>query len=353
MGQGANMTLGEIVLYSIVKIAVIVPILLGAVAYLVWAERKLLGHFQQRLGPYRVGPFGLLQPIADGLKLFLKEDVIPENADRALFVAAPLLSMAAAFMAIAVIPFGPSFHLFGFDLGKIQIADVNAGLLYIFGIAGLGVYGVFLAGWSSGNKFSLLGALRSSAQIFSYELTLGLSVVTVLMGAGTLQLSGIVESQAGGFWNWWIFSVHWLFFPGILGFLLYLISAFAETNRIPFDLPEAETELVAGYHIEYSSMKFAMFFMAEYLNMIVVSSIAVTLFLGGWHPPLPLAALKAIPGVVWFGLKAAGILFLFVWIRATLPRFRYDQLMNFGWKALLPLAMANVLFAAIGLLIVG
>ncbi|MBD3267038.1 NADH-quinone oxidoreductase subunit NuoH [bacterium] len=345
------MNLLEITLYAVIKIAVIVPALLFAVAYLVWLERKLLGHFQQRVGPLRVGPFGLLQPIADGLKLFLKEDIIPENADRVLYIAAPLLTLFTALLAVAVIPFGPSFQIGPFDLGRVQIADLNVGLLYIFGITSLGVYGIFLAGWSSGNKYSLLGALRSSSQIFSYELTLGLSVVTVLMASETFQLSGIVEKQGAGFWNWWIFSPQWYVLPGILGFGLFLISAFAETNRLPFDLPEAETELVAGYHTEYSSMKFAMFFMAEYMNMIVVSSIAVTLFLGGWHAPFTHAFFTAIPGWIWFLGKVFVLLLFFVWIRATLPRFRYDQLMAFGWKVMLPLALANIFFAAIGLLL--
>ncbi len=347
------MTAGEIILYSVIKISMIFPILMGVVAYTVWLERKLLAHFQHRVGPLRVGPFGLLQPIADGIKLFFKEDLIPENADRVLFIAAPLLSMATAVMAVAVIPFGPSFEIFGYDLGRVQIADLNVGLLYIFGITALGVYGIFLAGWSSSNKYSLLGALRSSAQIFSYELSLGLSVITVLMATGSFQLSEIVASQKDGFWNWWVLSPQWLVLPGILGFFLFLISAFAETNRLPFDLPEAETELVAGYHTEYSSMKFAMFFMAEYLNIIVVSSIAVTLFLGGWHSPLPFFPFTALPGVIWFALKLLFLIFLFIWVRATLPRFRYDQLMSFGWKYMLPLTLANIFLAAIGLLLVG
>ncbi|RJP28485.1 MAG: NADH-quinone oxidoreductase subunit NuoH [Candidatus Omnitrophota bacterium] len=347
------MNLGELALYSIVKIAILFPLVMLSVAYLTWLERKLLGRFQQRLGPHRVGPFGLLQPIADGVKLFFKEDIIPTNADRILFILAPVLSMACALMAIAVIPFGPSFQLFGYDLGRVQIADVNVGLLYIFGITSLSVYGVFLAGWSSGNKYSLLGALRSSAQIFSYELTLGLSVIIPLMAVGSLKMSGIVDSQADGFWNWWILSPKWLVIPGLLGFALYLISAFAETNRIPFDLPEAETELVAGYHLEYSSMKFAMFFMAEYVNMITAASIATTLFLGGWHSPLPLAPFTWFPGWFWFAAKVFVILFFFIWVRATFPRFRYDQLMHFGWKILLPLAMLNVFLAAVGLLLAG
>ncbi|MGI6454754.1 MAG: NADH-quinone oxidoreductase subunit NuoH [bacterium] len=340
-----------IVMVSIVKIAIIFPVLLGVVAYMTWLERKLLGRFQHRVGPLRVGPFGLLQPIADGIKLMFKEDIIPTNADRVLFISAPMLSLATAVMATAVIPWGPEFNLFGYDMGRAQIADVNVGLLYIFGITALGVYGVFLAGWSSSNKYSLLGGLRSSAQMFSYELTLGLSVVTVLMASGTLQLSGIVESQAHGFWHWWIFSVDWYVVPGIIGFILYFIAAFAETNRLPFDLPEAETELVAGYHTEYSSMKFAMFFMAEYINMIVVSSIATTLFLGGWLAPLPYEPFTWVPGIIWFLLKMFILLFIFIWVRATLPRFRYDQLMHFGWKVMLPIALLNIFISAIFLIL--
>ncbi len=346
------MNFSELLIFSLIKIIVIFPAVMLCVAYMTWVERKLLGFFQQRVGPYRVGPYGLLQPIADGIKLFFKEDIIPTNADRVVYILAPLLSMSCALMAIAVIPFGPAFNIFGYE-GRVQIADVNVGLIYIFGIAALGVYGIFLAGWSSSNKYSLLGALRSSAQIFSYELTLGLSIVVPLMAIGTLKMSGIVESQAHGFWNWWVISPKWCVIPGLISFTLYLISAFAETNRLPFDLPEAETELVAGYHVEYSSMKFAMFFMAEYVNMIVVASIATAVFLGGWYSPLPFAPFTWLPGWLWFAAKVFVLLFFFIWVRATLPRFRYDQLMNFGWKIMLPLAMINVFIAAIGLLIAG
>ncbi len=345
------MTELQIIIASAVKIGVIFAAVMGVVAFLPLIERKLIGHFQQRLGPYRVGPFGILQPIADSIKLFFKEDIIPNQADRVLFVLAPILALIAAVMNLAVIPFGPSFVVFGYDLGAASISDINVGVLYIFGIASLGVYSLFLAGWSSNNKYSLLGGLRSSAQMFSYELSLGLSVVTVLMATETLNLNAIVASQAGGFWNWWIVSPKWLVIPGLMGFLLLLISAFAETNRLPFDLPEAETELVAGYHTEYSSMKFAMFFMAEYINMIVASSIIVTLFLGGWHAPLPLAVCEAVPGWIWFAAKVFVLLFFFIWVRATLPRFRYDQLMNFGWKVMLPLALANLFLAAVGLML--
>lgn len=338
---------------AVVKIGIIFPTLLGCVAYLVLVERKLLGRFQQRFGPYRVGPWGLLQPIADGIKLFLKEDIIPYNTDRILYISAPFISMVAALMVVAIIPWGPEFSLFGFDMGPLQIADINVGVLYVLGATSLGVYGIFLAGWSSGNKYSLLGALRSSAQMISYELTLGLSLIVILMATQTLQISQIVASQADGFWNWWAFSLEWLVLPGLLGFFLFLISVFAETNRVPFDLPEAETELVSGYNTEYSSMKFAMFFMAEYVAIIAASSIAVTLFLGAWHSPFPFAPFTWIPGVLWFILKAAFLIFLFIWVRATLPRFRYDQLMRFGWKVMLPLALVNIVLAALGLILTG
>lgn len=345
------MNIETIIISATIKIAIIFSVVMGVVAYLPWLERKLIGHFQQRLGPYRVGPYGLLQPIADSIKLFFKEDITPNNADRLLFFAAPLLAVITALMNLAIIPFGPDLRLFGFQLGNLQIADINAGLLYIFGISSLGVYSVFLAGWSSSNKYSLLGGLRSSAQMFSYELSLGLSVITILMATGTLRLTGIVDSQAGGFWNWWIVSHQWLVVPGLIGFFLMLISVFAETNRLPFDLPEAETELVAGYHTEYSSMKFAMFFMAEYLHMLVASSILTTLFLGGWHSPLPVVPFTLMPGWFWFSAKVFVILFLFIWVRATLPRFRYDQLMAFGWKFMLPVSLANIFIAALCLML--
>ncbi|MBN2325568.1 MAG: NADH-quinone oxidoreductase subunit NuoH [Candidatus Omnitrophica bacterium] len=345
------MTELSLAIYAAVRIGVIFSAVMTVVAFLPWIERKLIGRFQQRFGPYRVGPHGILQPIADSIKLVFKEDIIPNNADRVLFVLAPTLALITAVMNLAVIPFGPTFELFGISFGAVQVADVNVGILYIFGFASLGVYSLFLAGWSSGNKYSLLGGLRSSAQMFSYELSLGLSVVTVLMAVGDFKLSEIVLSQEGGFWNWWIVSPKWFVIPGLLGFFLLLVSAFAETNRLPFDLPEAETELVAGYHTEYSSMKFAMFFMAEYINMIVASSIVTTLFLGGWHAPLPYEPFVLAPGWMWFAAKVFVLLFLFIWVRATLPRFRYDQLMNFGWKFMLPLALFNIFLAACCLLL--
>ncbi len=318
-------------LATLFKICLVVGLLLVAVAYLTWLERKVIGDIQVRFGPSRVGPFGLLQPIADGIKLMFKEDVVPANADRVIFILAPALSFVPALIVFAVIPFGPSF----------VITDVNVGLLYVFAVASLGVYGSVLAGWASNSKYSLLGGLRSSAQMVSYELGLGLSVLGVVMMTGSLSLVDIVEAQKG---TWLGILPRWNIFPQFLGFVIFLISSNAELNRAPFDLPEAETELVAGFHTEYSSMKFALFFMAEYANMIAVAALATTLFLGGWRGPL-------LPPVIWFLLKVFAFIFLFIWIRATLPRFRYDQLMGFGWKVLLPLALANVMFTAALILI--
>lgn len=318
-------------LATLFKICLVVGLLLLAVAYLTWLERKVIGDIQVRFGPSRVGPFGLLQPIADGIKLMFKEDVVPANADRVIFILAPALSFVPALIVFAVIPFGPSF----------VITDVNVGLLYVFAVASLGVYGSVLAGWASNSKYSLLGGLRSSAQMVSYELGLGLSVLGVVMMTGSLSLVDIVEAQKG---TWLGILPRWNIFPQFLGFVIFLISSNAELNRAPFDLPEAETELVAGFHTEYSSMKFALFFMAEYANMIAVAALATTLFLGGWRGPL-------LPPVIWFLLKVFAFIFLFIWVRATLPRFRYDQLMGFGWKVLLPLALANVMFTAALILI--
>jgi NADH-quinone oxidoreductase subunit H len=343
----------QILLIHLAKIVIVFGVLMFCVAYAVWLERKLLGHIQVRWGPYRVGWHGLLQPIADGLKLFLKEDILPANVDRLLYFLAPMVTLGPALLAIAVVPFGDTFDGFGLlDTPiRLQIAEIPGGILFILALVSLGVYGIFLAGWSSRNKYSLLGALRSSAQMVSYELVLGLSVVVALMAAGDLSLREIALSQRGGFWNWWVFSPKWLTIPGMIGFSLYLISAFAETSRLPFDLPEAETELVAGYHTEYSSMKFAMFFAGEYCSMITVACIAVTLFLGGWQAPFAFLPSSGLFGPVWFGLKALAILFVFIWVRGTLPRFRYDQLMQFGWKVMLPLALANVFIAGAGMLL--
>jgi NADH-quinone oxidoreductase subunit H len=318
-------------LATVFKIVLVIVLVLLGVAYLTLLERKVIGDIQVRFGPSRVGPFGLLQPIADGIKLLFKEDILPANADRFIFFLAPAISFIPALIVFAVIPFGPTF----------VITDVNVALLYVFAVASLGVYGIVLAGWASNSKYSLLGGLRSAAQMVSYELSLGLSVLGVVMMTGSLSLVDIVEAQAG---SWYGILPKWHLFPQFLGFAIFLVSSIAELNRAPFDLPEAETELVAGFHTEYSSMKFAMFFLAEYANMIAASALATTLFLGGWQGPI-------LPPVMWFLLKVFGFLFLFIWLRATLPRFRFDQLMGFGWKVLLPLALANVMLTAAAILV--
>ncbi len=331
-------------LLSLLKVAVVLVITLMAVAYTVLLERKLLGRMQNRWGPSRVGPFGLLQPLVDGAKLFLKEDMMPLAVQRPLFVLAPIIALGCALISIAVVPFGAVTRVHGVDL--FQIANVNIGLLVILGITSIGVYGITLSGWSSNNKYSLLGSLRSTAQVISYELALGLSLVGVVLRAQSLNLRVIVDSQSAHG------ALSWNIFGGLqfVAFFIYLMAAYAETNRAPFDLPEAETELVAGYHTEYSSMKFAMFFMAEYANMITVSCVATLLFFGGASSPfghlIPAfggAVVQAILPVGWFVAKVFAFLALYIWVRATLPRFRYDQLMSFGWKFLLPLAMANII----------
>jgi NADH-quinone oxidoreductase subunit H len=290
---------------------------------------------QFRLGPNRTGPFGILQPAADGIKLFFKEELMPTGADKWLFFAAPAVAIAAAFLAVAVVPYGPPFTLLGREW-QLQIADLNVGILYIFAITSLGVYGLVLAGWSANNKYSMLGALRSSAQMFSYELALGLSWVGLIMAAGSFRINDIVDYQQGWFYRWNLFQ-----HP--VAFLVYFVAATAEVSRIPFDLPEGESELVAGFHTEYSSMKFALIQMAEYVNLISVAVLATHLFLGGWHPGIPGLPAEGWPGFVWFSAKVAFVLFVFIWLRGTLPRFRYDQLMAFGWKVLIPVVTLNVL----------
>jgi len=324
----------------VIKTVIALIVLLTAVAYTVWLERKVVGHIQNRWGPTRVGPFGLLQPLADGVKFLFKEDLTPPHVYKPLYIAAPMLSLIFALTSIALIPVGNVVSVGGIRT-PLEITDVNIGLLIILGITSMGVYGVALAGWSSNSKYSLLGGLRASAQMVSYEIALGLSLIGVLIMSGSFSLRQIVDAQGGTFLG---FIPRWNIFQGqIFAFFIYLIAAFAETNRVPFDLPEAETELVAGYHTEYSAMKFAMFFMAEYANMITVACLASLLFLGGWHGPLfgpPL--LQAILPVIWFAARIFVFLFLYIWIRGTLPRFRYDQLMAFGWKVLLPLAIANL-----------
>jgi NADH-quinone oxidoreductase subunit H len=333
------------IIVSIIKIAIAVFVLLTAVAYTVWLERKVVGHIQNRWGPTRVGPFGLLQPLADGVKFIFKEDLTPPHVYKPLYIAAPMIALIFALTSISVIPVGNWVSVAGFST-PLQITDVNIGLLIILGVTSLGVYGVALAGWSSNSKYSLLGGLRASAQMVSYEVALGLSLVGVLIMAGSFSLRDIVDAQGGTFWG---FIPRWYIFRGqVVAFFIYLTAAYAETNRVPFDLPEAETELVAGYHTEYSAMKFAMFFMAEYANMITVACLASLLFLGGWHGPLfgpPI--LQAILPVFWFALRVFVFLFVYIWVRGTLPRFRYDQLMAFGWKFLLPVATANLVITAL------
>jgi NADH-quinone oxidoreductase subunit H len=344
-------TILEFFLWSLLKVAVVTVVLLMAVAYTVLLERKLVGRIQNRWGPSRVGPFGLLQPLVDGAKLFIKEDLIPTAVYRPLYLLAPIIALGCALISIGVVPFGePNVGPKGMHL--FEIADINIGLLVILGITSIGVYGIALAGWSSNNKYSLLGSLRSSAQLISYELALGLSLVGVVMRAGSLNLRVIVESQAAkGMATWNIFGGF-----QFLAFFIYLMAAYAETNRSPFDLPEAESELTAGYHTEYSSMKFAMFFMAEYANMITVGCVATLLFLGGWTSPfgnlLPQPQnilVHALFPIFWFVLKVFSFLFLYVWVRGTLPRFRYDQLMNFGWRVLMPLAILNIVATSLWL----
>jgi NADH-quinone oxidoreductase subunit H len=349
----------------VIKLAVLIGAIMLSVPMLVWLERKLVADFQVRIGPNRVGPYGLLQSFADGIKLFLKEDIIPNHVDRVLFLIAPVVMMLPALTIFAVIPFGPPVEAWGrvhwLQLGvgrgpNGQPFDVPIGVLYLLAISSLGVYGIVLSGWSSNSKYSLLGCLRSSAQMVSYELPLGLAVVCAVLIAsrhgGTLGLSSIVGSQEGGFWNWSAFSVEMGVIPGLVAFVVYMICGIAETNRAPFDLPEAETELVAGYHTEYSSMKFAMFFLAEYANMLNVSAVATTLFLGGWHGPIPIQIAPpgswpaALGGIFWFVLKIFLIILFYMWLRATLPRLRYDQLMRFTWKGLVPVALVNIMLIA-------
>ncbi len=332
-----------------VQIGVIVVVfhaLLLSAAGLVYMERKIAAVVQQRYGPFLVGPRGLLQPIADVVKLLFKEELRPKAADTILFYAAPILSATAAFAAFAVVPFGADTTFLGLldRPVRLAVADVNVGLLVIFAITSMGVYGIVLAGWASNSKYSLLGGLRSSAQMISYELSCGLSFAAVIMLAGSLSLREIVDQQAG---SWMLFGMmpipKWYLFLQPVGFLIFLIAGVAETNRAPFDFPEAEQELVAGYHTEYSSMSFALFFLAEYVSMVTVSAVATDLFLGGWHGPF----LPEWLGWIWFLIKVFALLFFYIWMRWTLPRYRYDQLMEFGWKWLLPAAVINLLVTAL------
>ena len=322
--------------------------LLNSAAVMVYVERKVAAMLQQRVGPYLVGPKGLLQPLADIIKLMFKEELRPKAADALLFSLAPIISATCAFAAFAVVPFGGETTLFGLfpEPLRLQVADVNVGALVIFAIASMSVYGIVLAGWSSNSKYSLMGGLRASAQMISYELSYGMALVSVLLIGNSLSLTDIVNRQAG---TWLSILPRWFVFVQPVGFLIYLTAGIAETNRAPFDFPEAEQELVAGYHTEYSSMRFAMFFLAEYVNMVTVSAVATDLFLGGWHGPFLPVSLSWI----WFLIKVGALLFFYIWMRWTLPRYRYDQLMKFGWKVLLPASVVNLLITAAGVLYFG
>jgi NADH-quinone oxidoreductase subunit H len=310
----------------VAKIVLILVPLLLAIAYLTLAERKVIAAMQLRKGPNVVGPFGLLQPIADGLKLLLKETVLPTRANKGVFIAAPMVTFSLSLAAWAVIPF---------DKGLV-LANINVGILYLFAISSLGVYGIIMAGWSSNSRYAFLGALRSAAQMVSYEVSIGFVIITVLLLVGSLNLSAIVEAQRDV----------WFFLPLFPMFVVFFISGLAETNRLPFDLPEAEAELVSGYNVEYSSMTFALFFLGEYANMILVSAMTSILFLGGWLPPADVTPFNLVPGPIWFALKIAAVLFVFLWVRATFPRYRYDQLMRLGWKIFLPVSLGFVVLTA-------
>ncbi|MFY9587440.1 MAG: NADH-quinone oxidoreductase subunit NuoH [Actinomycetota bacterium] len=324
-----------------IKTVVIFGFLLVSVMMTIWVERRIVAFMQQRYGPNRVGPFGMLQSLADGVKLFFKEDLRPDTADEPIFTLAPMFSLIPAFMAFAVVPVGIGFHI-GDRFISFQLADLNVGILYFLAMGSLMVYGVVLAGWASGSAYPLLGAVRSTAQMISYEMGLGLAAVAVTLWAGTLSTRGIVDAQAGTYV--WIIP-RWFILPQFPAFLLFLLAGIAETNRAPFDLPEAETELVAGYHTEYSSIKFAMFFMAEYIHVITTSAITVTLFLGGWRGPI-FPFVEPIWPVVWFMGKMGALIFLFIWARATIPRLRYDRLMAIGWKVFIPVGLAWVMITA-------
>lgn len=321
-------------LIILVKIAVVIAITMLHVAYATYFERKVIGHMQVRLGPMRVGPHGLLQPIADGVKLFFKEDIIPSAADKTVFQIAPLVAVFATLSSLAVIPFFDIFY----------IANINVGLLYLFAMSSLGAYSLIMSGWGSNSKYALLGGLRSSAQVVSYEIAMAFSLVSIMLMAGSMNLIEIVQAQQQYWYGMYLF-------PQIVAYVVFMIAAFAETNRTPFDLPEAESELVAGYFVEYSGMRFALFFLGEYIGMIVMSSLAVVCFWGGWTlPPILIELippLAMVPGIVWFILKVYFHIFLFYWVRATLPRYRYDKLMSLGWKILIPVALANLVVTSI------
>ena len=342
------MSIGEVIIFSLIKILIIVGLLFLTVAYLVYFERKVSAWAQNRIGPNRVGWKGVLQPFADVFKLLLKEDIVPEKSDRIIHALAPMIALFVAFTTFAVIPFGPDVKIFGYNI-PLVVADVNIGVLFILALTSLGVYAITLAGWSSGSKYSLLGGIRSSAQMISYEISMGFSVGGVLLLSESLRPIAIVQSQSGWMWNAIIQPI---------GFITFVVSAFAETNRLPFDLPEAEPELVGGFHTEYSSMKFAGFFLSEYANMTIASAFIVTLYLGGWQIPyidllgLP-SGLVIVLQVGAFIFKLVAMLFFFLWIRWSLPRFRYDQLMSLGWKVMFPLSLINIIWVALLIMIFG
>ena len=325
-------------LIILIQIVIVLGIALLHVAYATYFERKVIGHMQVRLGPMRVGPHGLLQPIADGVKLFFKEDILPAKADKAVFYLAPVIFMAASMINLSVIPYTASF----------VIAKINVGLLFILAMAGMGVYGIFISGWASNSKYAFIGGLRSSAQVISYEIAMGLSLAGVMIMAGSVNLSEIVKAQADSVFG--IFAI-----PQIIGFVVFTIAAVAETNRTPFDLPEAESELVAGYFTEYSGFRFALFFLGEYIAMLIMSSIAAVCYLGGWTIPWyilkVLPFLSYVPGIFWFLMKVYAFIFFYYWIRATVPRYRYDQLMAIGWKILIPVALVNLLLTGLAKLL--
>ncbi|MEJ2492744.1 MAG: NADH-quinone oxidoreductase subunit NuoH [Ignavibacteriaceae bacterium] len=342
------MSIGEVIIFSLIKILMIVGLLFLTVAYLVYFERKVSAWAQNRIGPNRVGWKGVLQPFADVFKLLLKEDIVPEKSDRIIHALAPMIALFVAFTTFAVIPFGPDVKIFGYNI-PLVVADVNIGVLFILALTSLGVYAITLAGWSSGSKYSLLGGIRSSAQMISYEISMGFSVGGVLLLSESLRPIAIVQSQSGWMWNAIIQPI---------GFITFVVSAFAETNRLPFDLPEAEPELVGGFHTEYSSMKFAGFFLSEYANMTIASAFIVTLYLGGWQIPyidllgMP-SGLMIVLQVGAFIFKLVAMLFFFLWIRWSLPRFRYDQLMSLGWKVMFPLSLINIIWVALLIMVFG
>ncbi len=333
----------EILIFKIILVIVLFALSLGIAAYSTYAERKVAAFMQDRLGPNRAGPFGLLQPLADGVKMFMKEEIIPDTSNKFLFIAGPAITMTTALMTSAVIPWGPEITIGG-ELVSLQVADINIGILYVLGVVSLGVYGIMIGGWASNNKYSLLGAVRASSQMISYELAMGMSIIAIVMSTGSLSLNDIVLGQS--YWN----GMNWNVFVQPLGFLIFIICAFAECNRTPFDLPESETELVGGYHTEYSSMRLGFYLFAEYVNMFISSAIISCLFFGGYNFPFMESVqgsvgetLFAIICVAVFFAKILFFVFFFMWVRWTIPRFRFDQLMNLGWKVLLPLSILNVL----------